>query len=185
MKVLNVHERELSVPPKQVGGLIDSLSSSQDLLWPRHSWPRMEFDRPLQVGANGGHSPICYFVESYTPGRSIRFRFTGPKGFNGHHRFEIFEIAAEACILRHTLEMDAIGPAVMSWPLVFRPLHNALIEDSLALAQASLGQPPVVREWSSWVKLLRWLVSKGQARAQVTPNTAVNRDTPQAARPLP
>lgn len=185
MKVLNVHERELPVSTKQVGGLIDSLSSKQDSLWPRHSWPRMEFDRPLQVGATGGHGPIRYFVESYTPGSSIRFRFTAPKGFNGHHRFEIFEITTEVCLLRHTLEMEANGPAVVSWPLIFRPLHNALIEDSLALAQASLGQQPVVREWSLWVKLLRWLVSKGQARAQVTPNTAVNRDAPQAARPLP
>lgn len=185
MKVLNMHERELPVPAQQVGRLIDSLSSMQDSLWPRHSWPRMEFDRPLQVGATGGHGPIRYFVESYAQGSSVRFRFTGPKGFNGHHRFEIFEISTQACVLRHTLEMDAIGPAVVSWPLVFCPLHNALIEDSLALAQASLGQRPVVREWSSWVKLLRWLVSKGQARVQTTPNTAVNRDVPQAARPLP
>lgn len=185
MKVLNVHERELSVPQEQVGELIDSLSSREDSLWPRHSWPRMEFDRPLQVGATGGHGPIRYFVENYTPGRSIRFRFTGPRGFNGHHRFELFETTGEVCILRHTLEMDAIGPAVISWPLVFRPLHNALIEDSLALAQANLGQQPLVHKWSSWVKLLRWLVSKGQARAQVTPSTIVNRNAPQAPRPLP
>ena len=185
MKVLNVHERELPVPAKQVGKLIDSLSSMQDSLWPRHSWPRMAFDRSLQVGATGGHGPIRYFVESYTPGDSVRFRFTGPNGFNGHHRFEIFEITTEACILRHTLEMDTNGPAVVSWPFVFRPLHNALIEDSLALAQANLGQQPLIYRWSPWVKFLRWLVSKGQARAQVTPNTAVNRDAPQAARPLP
>ena len=181
MKVLNAHERELPASSEQVGVLIDSLSSRQDSLWPRHSWPRMEFDRPLQVGAVGGHGPIRYFVKSYTPSRSIRFRFTGPKGFNGHHGFEISHVTAEACVLRHALEMTAHGPALVSWPVVFRPLHNALIEDSLALAQASLGQQPVVQKWSLWVKLLRWLVSKGRARAQMTPTIAVNRDAPKAA----
>lgn len=184
MKVLNVHERELSASRKQVGALIDSLSSKQDSLWPRHTWPRMEFDRPLEVGAVGGHGPIRYFVESYSPASSIRFRFTGPKGFNGHHRYEIVEINPVLCVLRHTLEMEAVGLAVISWPLIYRPLHDALIEDSLALAQTMLGQPPLVYQWSVWVKFLRWLVSKGQARAQLTPNPAVNRDAPPAARPL-
>lgn len=185
MNVLNVHERELFVPKNQVGALIDSLSSKQDLLWPRHSWPHMEFDRPLEVGAVGGHGPIRYFVDSYSPASSIRFCFTGPKGFNGHHRYEIIEIKVGLCVLRHTLEMEANGPAVLTWPLIFRPLHDALIEDSLALAQTVLGQQTLIREWSIWVRFLRWVVSKGQARAQVTPNPTVNRDAPQAARPLP
>lgn len=176
MKVVNVHERALPVPAKQVGRLIDSLSTTQDSLWPRHSWPRMAFDRPLQVGATGGHGPVRYGVERYTPGASVRFRFTAPNGFNGHHRFEILEITAEACVLRHTLEMEANGPAVVSWPFVFRPLHDALIEDSLALAQANLGQQPRVSKWSPWVRLLRWLVSNGQARPQVTPSPAARVD---------
>ena len=184
MKVLNVHERALSVPLKHIGELIDSLSSGQDRLWQGHCWPRMEFDRSLQVGATGGHGPIRYFVEDYTPGRCIRFRFTGPKGFDGHHVFRIIELTAGTCILRHTVEMDANGLALISWPFFFRPLHDALIEDALALAQANLGQPPVVYEWSAWVKLLRWLVSIGQARAQVTPTTAIKRDVTNTALPL-
>ena len=185
MIVLNVHERELPVQQNRIGALIDSLSSKRDSLWPQHTWPRMEFDRPLQVGATGGHDPIRYFVDGYIPGSSIRFRFTGPKGFNGHHRYEIFEIKSELCVLRHTLEMEAEGPAVLTWPLIFRPLHDALIEDSLALAQTALSLPPSVSQWSLWVQFLRWVVSKGRARAQMTPNSAVNRDAPQAARPLP
>lgn len=58
MKVLNVHERELRATSEQVGALIGSLASRNDLLWPRHIWPKMEFDRPLSVGATGGHGPI-------------------------------------------------------------------------------------------------------------------------------
>ena len=132
----------------------------------------MEFDRILSVGAVGGHGPIRYFVEAYTPGQSIKFRFTGPRGFNGYHGYEVLNSTAQSCILRHTLEMATQGPAIISWPLVFRPLHDALLEDSLALAQASLGVSPNVRKWSLWVKVLRWFVSKGRSHPQITPATA-------------
>jgi hypothetical protein len=168
MKVINVHERELNASPAGIGALIDSLASDRDLLWPYYSWPRMEFDRPLAVGATGGHGPIRYFVEAYTPGRSIRFRFIGPKGFDGFHCYDIIP-ASDDVILRHTLEMRAHGPAIVTWPLVFRPMHDALIEDALARAEASLGLMPTVLPWSPWVKLLRWILSGGKASKQITP----------------
>lgn len=89
MDVLNIHKRKLEADPTAVGALLDSLSSPEDRLWPRHAWPRMAFDRPLEVGARGGHGPIRYVVEAYTPGQSIRFRFIGPSGFDGFHGYEI------------------------------------------------------------------------------------------------
>lgn len=170
MKVLNIHERQLPVPVARAGMLVDSLSSLNDSLWPRRIWPAMTFDRPLGVGAVGGHGPIRYVVESYAPGRSIRFRFTAPKGFDGCHGFELVAAGTRTCILRHTLEVTACGPAQLSWPLVFRPLHDALIEDALALAEASLGQTPTVRRWSMWVRLLRRIIAGGGARPQVVPD---------------
>jgi hypothetical protein len=173
VKVLNIHERELSATPEQVGALIDSLSSRNDLLWPQQAWPRIEFDRALAVGAVGGHGPIRYFVDAYTRGRSVMFRFTGPRGFDGWHGLEVRDAAAHGCVLRHTLEMRAHGLAAFSWPIVFRPLHDALLEDALALAQASLGQEPQVREWSLWVKALRCLMSGGRSRPQVAPTPRI------------
>ena len=167
MKVLNVHQRELRATREAVGALIDSLTSSTDALWPRQSWPRMEFDRALAVGATGGHGPIRYFVEAYAPGRSIRFRFTAPEGFDGWHGYEVLETPGTRVALRHTLEMTARGPAILSWPLVFRPLHDALIEDSLATAEASLGRSPRLQRWSPWVRLLRWVSTGGKAPTQV------------------
>jgi len=168
MKVINVHERELNASPASVGALIDSLATDKDLLWPSHSWPRMEFDRPLSVGVTGGHGPVRYLVEAYTPGWSVRFRFIRPKGFDGFHCYDVFP-AGDKIILRHTLEMQAHGTAVVTWLLMFCPMHDALIEDSLAHAEASLGLSPKVWPWSPWVKLLRWILSGGRASKQVIP----------------
>jgi hypothetical protein len=64
----------------------------------------------------------------------------------------------------------------LSWPVFYRPLHDALLDDSLALAQASLGQTPLIRKWSLWVRFLRWIASKGRSRAQATPVTVPRRD---------
>lgn len=169
MNVLNIHERKLDAALQQVGALLDSLAGPTDSLWPHQSWPHMKFDRPLSVGAVGGHGPIRYVVESYSRGQSVKFRFTGPTGFDGYHGYEVFSAPAQDCVLRHTLKMTTRGLAVLSWPLVFGPMHDALIEDSLAVAQASLGLVPTLKPWSLWVRLLRRLVSRGRVRPQNIP----------------
>ena len=162
MKVTNVHQRLLHASPERVGALIDALSSPNDGLWP-HGWPRMKFERPLGVGASGGHGPIRYFVEAYEPGQSIRFRFTGPKGFDGWHGFEVLEATSAHCVLEHRIEMRTHGPALLSWHLLYRYLHDALIEDALAAGEASLGLERHVVPWSPYVRLLHWLVAPRRA----------------------
>ena len=113
MKVKNVHERVLAAPVDEVGALLDSLSSSSDRVWPER-WPTMRFDRPLQVGAVGGHGPIRYEVEGYAAGRVVRFRFTRPSGFDGSHRYEATGLPQGQTRLRHVLEMDVGGVALIS-----------------------------------------------------------------------
>ncbi|MBN2703304.1 MAG: hypothetical protein JXR23_03750, partial [Pontiellaceae bacterium] len=61
------------------------------------------------------------------------------------------------------------GKALLSWTLAIRSLHDALVEDALAQAQASVGVAPVVRPWSPWVKFLRRVMSGGRAQNQQTP----------------
>lgn len=166
MRVLNIHERVMPVSAERIGALIDSLASPQDALWPTHAWPRMELDRPLGVDASGGHGPVRYLVEAHSPGRSVTFRFTGPRGFDGVHCYECVRTGDGSAQLRHTLAMEAHGLAILSWPFAYRPLHDALLEDSLATAQTSLGLEPQVEPWSLWVRWLRWLLTRGKARPQ-------------------
>lgn len=160
MHVLNIHERSLVAPRERVGALLDGLASPDDALWPRRLWPRMALDRPLGVGAAGGHGPIRYVVERYSPGESIHFRFTGPPGFDGWHALEVLRDDAGCSVLRHTLQMDTHGDAIFTWPVVFRHLHDALIEDALTQAESALGLPATRRQWSVWVWMLRWLLPR-------------------------
>jgi hypothetical protein len=154
--VLNIHARDLHASRDAVGALLDSLASNQDLLWPGDRRPAMRFDRPLQVGAVGGHGPIRYRVEMYEPGRAILFRFTGMRGIHGTHGFEIKDSAPGITRLEHRLSMRVSGVALLSWPLLFRWLHDALIEDALDRAEASITSRPVQeRRWSLWVRFLR------------------------------
>lgn len=155
MLVRNIHEREFALPLATVGSLIDSLGSSKDRLWPQDRWPAMRFDRALSVGAVGGHGPIRYSIEEYRPSRLIVFRFLAPHGFEGAHRYEVFEQQGRT-FLRHVLEMRTTGFARLTWPLLFRPLHDALIEDSLDKAALSVGcVPRNSPHWSISVKVLR------------------------------
>lgn len=165
--VRNVHERRLPVPAATAGTLLDSLAGPEDRLWPRRTWPAMRFDRPLGVGATGGHGPVRYSVEEYVPGRRVRFRFHGPAGFDGYHEFEVLPEDDTACRLRHSLVMTTHWPAWLTWPLFFRPLHDALIEDSFDTATRNLGLPlPAPRRWSVWVRVLRALAQAARPRAR-------------------
>ena len=166
MRVLNVHERSLRSSPDQAAPLLDSLASPNDVLWPSQHWPRMRLDKPLQLGATGGHGPIRYSVVAYEPGRKVTFEFIAPHGFVGKHWFEVLADGATGTVLRHTIEMSLVGSALLVWPVVIRPLHDALVEDALTNAQVALGEQPAPLTWSPWVRFLRRVVGRSSKVAR-------------------
>lgn len=157
--VKNVHTRELNASLSEAGPLIDCLASKDDLLWPVKCWPPMKLDRPLGVGAAGGHGPSGYVVEEYRQGIYIRFRFTGPPGFIGTHAFDIEEVGPERVRIRHVIDMRVEGSGWFTWNFFARWLHDALIEDAFDRAREYLERRPVPqRKWSWGVRFLRWLM---------------------------
>lgn len=114
----------------------------------------MRFDRPLTTGATGGHGPIRYDVVDYQPARRVRFAFTRPSGLRGYHEWVARPVAA-GYELRHSLVADTTGWPVLSWPLIWRPLHDALIEDALDKAASGLGCGGGRSSWSAYVRMLR------------------------------
>ncbi len=161
--VFNAHERVLPAAPEVVGALLDRLGSADDPIWPSDRWPALELDKPLSLGARGGHGPIRYHVVEYDPGRFVRFRFSAPDGFLGHHEFIVERAGAGSALLRHVLVLAPQGDARYSWPLIWRPLHDALMEDALDRAQAAVtGKPSPPRPWTWWVRVLRKLLTGGR-----------------------
>lgn len=164
MAVVNIHRRHLPVPESEVGALVDTLSGADDELWPAHCWPAMRFDRPLGVDAVGGHGPIRYTVEHYVPGRWVRFRFTGPRGFAGFHEFTVHP-TADGADLVHLLAMNVRGRARFTWPLAYRWMHDACLEDCLERAEHTLtGYVAGPARWTGPVRLLRRIAERTLGR---------------------
>jgi hypothetical protein len=158
----------LRISPAEAAILIDGLGSDRDVLWPADRWPPIRFDRPLGVGAVGGHGPVRYYVEGYEPGRSVRFRFVGSEGSHG---LELKE-TPRAVRLRHELVTDPKGADRLVWAWVGRPLHDALVEDAFDRAEAfASGRPAAPRAWSWRVRMLRrllgWSGSEGESPAML------------------
>jgi hypothetical protein len=63
--------------------------------------------------------------------------------------------------MRHTLEGETTGTMRLAWPLVWRPMHDALIEDALDTAEASLSGAAIARRrLSRRVRLFRALARR-------------------------
>jgi hypothetical protein len=145
------------------------MASAEDRLWPAWRWPAQRRDGPLAVGARGGHGPIRYTVVEYEPGTRVIYEFTAPRGLIGTHGFEIVERDSRTTVLRHTLVGRTAGTMRLSWPLVWRPMHDALIEDALDTAAATLvGKPIAERRLTRRVLVLRGLARRGRPAQGLT-----------------
>jgi hypothetical protein len=157
----NTHERMLAASPTAVDELVDSLSSRDDRLWPHLRWPAMRLDNGLTVGSNGGHGPVRYEVSRYEPGRLVAFAFTPKFPIVGEHRLEVLPVPGGRTLLRHTLEGNPRSWLRLGWPLCFRWLHDALIEDAFDRAEAELaGAEWRPRTLPAHVRALRWAASQ-------------------------
>ncbi|MEU4657087.1 SRPBCC family protein [Streptomyces sp. NPDC023723] len=153
--VLNVHERALPAAPETVGALLDGLGSPDDRLWPPN-WPPIRFEGPLAVGTHGRHGVVRYTVSHHVPGRWVRFRFTGPRGFAGFHEFAVERVDDRWTMLTHTLVVRPRAPLWPLWALFFRPLHDAVFRGVLDRAERELtGTVARPARWNPYVGLLR------------------------------
>ncbi len=164
----SVHERVLAASASTVGVMLDGLGREGDRLWPAPAWPPMRLDRPLAVGADGGHDEIRYVVSAYEPGRRVEFRFHPVTGLAGFHALEVEPIDARSCVLRHVLEARPMGRMRLLVPAVVRWLHDAVVEDLLDNAErAATGTVAHPYRYSPWVRLLRRLSGPRTRATQV------------------
>jgi len=163
----NVHQREFRATEQQLGALLDQVAEPGGL-WPGR-WPRLTLDRPLGVGADGGHGPIRYQVVDYRPGRRAVFQFREPTDLDGTHTLEVLPGSRPGtAVLRHELTGRPRRLGLLSWTLLIRRLHDALLEDLLDRAGYAVGDPPGrPAQWSILVRTSRWLLGL-PADAKVT-----------------
>ena len=165
--VHNVHERALPVAAAEVGRLLDRLGTADDPLWPAPTWMPVRFDRPLAVGADGGHGPVRYHVTGYDSGRRVELAFHPRTGLIGTHTLEVEERGPHACVLRHRLSARPAGRMRLLWPALVRVCHDTVIEHLLDNAEDAVTGTvahPVRYPWRA-----RLAVSVESVRVRVVP----------------
>lgn len=154
--VLNVHEREIAADAEVLGRALDALGRPGDRLWPSPQWWPMELDRPVAVGASGGHGPVRYRVVAHEPGGRVRFEVRPTLGLHGYHEFTVEPRGAGRCAVRHEVVGRMTGTMRVLWPLAVRPLHDAVLEDLLDNAERlGTGRVATPARWSRWVRMMR------------------------------
>lgn len=160
MVIRNVHTRVLECDREQAGALLAQVAGACSPLWPVDRWPALLLDRPLGVGARGGHADIRYTCTAYEPGERLEFTFTPQMPLAGTHAFVITRgPRAGTTLLSH--ELDATGglQGRLLWFGAIRWLHDALIEDLLDRAKAEVrGERAVPRSWSPLIRVLNAVV---------------------------
>jgi len=160
MKVINIHSRILNCSIKELTGLLETLATKNDKIWPKEKWPEMKFKSGIKVGSKGGHGPIRYSVEKYNPKELIQFKFYKPYGFIGIHKFEITELNKNKAEIKHTIDMNVKGKGILIWTFVIHSLHNALIEDGFDKIENELSEGGKITQWNFWTKFLIKQISK-------------------------
>lgn len=162
MKIINIHQREYNQPSSVISEILNTLSSHNDRVWPKESWPPMILSNGLEPKSAGGHGPIGYYVSKYEDGKLIEFTFTKPKEFIGTHKFEVIENTEEKTQLRHTIHMDLNLKGIATWFFAIKWLHDSLLEDCLDKVQNHFSEKHVHSKHNFWVKTLRKLLKKNE-----------------------
>ncbi|MEV0648439.1 DUF2867 domain-containing protein [Phytomonospora sp. NPDC050363] len=168
----NVHTRVVDAPAPLVSDLLGTLAAVGDRVWPTPTWWPLRLDRPLSVGASGGHGPVRYEVAECEPGR-VRFAFHPGIGVEGFHEFEVTAAGPGRSVVTHVLEGRATGAGRLTWPLMIRWCHDALIEESLDnIERAATGRLARPHRMSAWVRVCRRLVLRDKPRGDDIPAEA-------------
>jgi hypothetical protein len=134
--ISNRHAREIAAPAAAVADILATLGSADDRLWATNIWltTPVVFDRPLGVGADGGHGSIRYSVVEYESGRRVVFELSPDCSLSGTHGFEIEALGPDRCRLTHFLEaetsrwMRPIVPILLGY-------HDAMVETAFDRAE--------------------------------------------------
>jgi hypothetical protein len=129
VKVRNVHERSLTAPAAEVEALFDNI----DALWPTPAFPA-----PAPADGSVLKLGTMLWEPVEREGAAKAYRIVGPDEFPAEHWFDVRD-EADGCVLRHTVEGEAVGEFEGVWREQIEPMHDAYIEALFDRAQEALG----------------------------------------------
>lgn len=133
----------------------------------------MKLDRPVGVGADGGHGPIRYHVTGYEPRRRVRFESHERTGVTGFHEFTVEPLGPDRCRARHHMDVKLHGRMRILFPAAIASMHDAVLEDLLDnLERMSTGTVASPSVWSSWTRVCRRLAEQSPPREVPVPFAA-------------
>lgn len=180
-KISNVHVRQIAAPVAVVGEILDTLGSADDRLWATDIWVAepVLFDRPLGVGADGGHGAIRYSVVEYDPGRRIVFEFSPEGGLSGTHGFELEALGPDRSRLTHFLTAET-----SRWMRPIVPIligsHDAMLETAFDRAELeATGRLHRATRIPRWLRIANGIVvALGRALGKLPPSAGRPTDRP-------
>jgi hypothetical protein len=102
----------------------------------------MVLDRPVTVGAAGGHGSDRNRVTAYEPGRRVEFAVDARLGCTAHTLARGRAAGARSTVLQHRIDGRTSGAMRLLWPLAVRWLHDSVLEDLLDRAELAHGTRP-------------------------------------------
>jgi hypothetical protein len=171
-RIENVHARDIQAPLSVVGDILDTLGSADDRVWASDIWVAepVVFDRPLGIGADGGHGSIRYSVVEYQPGRRIVFRFSPGGGLSGTHGFDLQPVGSDQTRITHFLDahpgmwMRPLVPILVGW-------HDAMVETAFDRVELeATGSLPRRTHIPRWLRVVnRTEIAIARAFGKVPP----------------
>jgi hypothetical protein len=160
--ISNKHARIIRHTHNSPNAVIDTILQEDGILWPKHFWPRDSLDTQVFIGARGSHGKLLYKVTEHEKGKRVRFEFTSPTPYKGHHTFQLRDCGEGKLWLLHEVECSTNLVHFFLWKLLFQWVHNALIEDAFDCAENYLSTtvkaPPVRTPWRWHVIPLRYFI---------------------------
>ncbi|MGW5816149.1 DUF2867 domain-containing protein [Streptomyces noursei] len=160
--IRDAHARTVHAPAATAGALLDHVGGAPDPPFPAPAWPPLRLDRPLGVGADGGHGTVRYRVVAHEPGRRIRFAFApGRSGASpGHRELTVRPLGPDRCRVEHVLESRLPLARRIAWHLAIGCVHATVSEellDNLERAATERLRTPVHRPpRARLLNRLRW-----------------------------
>ena len=128
MNLLNVHQRRIQRPLREVFGELVALGTAGDRIWPEPAMPFRRTEGPMRVGVTRErHGGIRAVLEDYRENECIVWRADLPF-LRGTHAFEVRDLGNGTTLVKHAVQAKLPWWFAPVWRLRIGALHDRILE---------------------------------------------------------